>query len=232
MQRPVSSALSVYLEDAEVGLCLCSLAEPSEEIEQLAELLNEEESARAARFRFDRDRRRFIVARARLRLLLADVLGVDPRVVGFRYGRWGKPELDGRLAGGIHFNVSHSGDFALHAFSFARPIGCDLEQVRPIPEMTSIVSRWFAPSECEAILGTHETARLDLFFEFWTLKEAILKGAGTGLAVLSRDFELQRRRGAFAVSAFGSPDLAPWLARECAAPGGYRAAVAFLEQTQ
>src|SRR5687767_5343121 len=52
-----------------------------------------EEARRAARLRFERDRRRFIVARARLRRLLADRLGLRPESLAFVYGKNGKPAV-------------------------------------------------------------------------------------------------------------------------------------------
>ena len=56
-------------------------------------LLSADECARADRFYFPRDQRRYIVARAALRLHLGAELGVDATAVSFVYGEHGKPAL-------------------------------------------------------------------------------------------------------------------------------------------
>jgi 4'-phosphopantetheinyl transferase len=49
-----------------------------EAVRESATLLSDPERQRASRFAFDRDRRRFIVGRVRLRRLLSARLGVRP----------------------------------------------------------------------------------------------------------------------------------------------------------
>jgi phosphopantetheinyl transferase len=62
-------------------------------VQALAALLSEPERQRARRFALARDRRRFTVARAGPRQLLAKRLGVDPAWVELTYRRRGKPAL-------------------------------------------------------------------------------------------------------------------------------------------
>jgi 4'-phosphopantetheinyl transferase len=77
-----------------------------EELCALRAWLSDAERRRAARFRFERDRRRFIVARARLREELAARLDVKPRAIELAHGRNGKPQLAQRYAGsGWRFSV-------------------------------------------------------------------------------------------------------------------------------
>ena len=57
----------------------------------LAALLAPDEAARAARFRFERHRRRYAVGRGALRTLLGRYLDRPPRSVAFRYGPNDKP---------------------------------------------------------------------------------------------------------------------------------------------
>src|SRR5262245_37170099 len=63
--------------------------------EQLARLLSSDESQRARRFRFERDRKRFIVCRGVLREILGTYLGKNPEAIVFSYGPQGKPYLKG-----------------------------------------------------------------------------------------------------------------------------------------
>src|SRR4029079_2856094 len=80
-------------------------------------VLSESERQRALRFKLDRDRSRFIVARARLRQILAAKLGVNAGEIELSNGENGKPHLAGRFAASpIRFNVSHCEDIAVFAF--------------------------------------------------------------------------------------------------------------------
>lgn len=196
----------------------------------LAKTLSADERERASRFTHEMHRRRYTVGRANLRQLLAQCLDVDPASIEFEYGPHGKPFVKTRVGGPLHFNVSHSDSVALYALSFEREVGCDIERLRPLEELPSIVSRWFAPAECERILGGDPAERETQFFRYWTLKEAVLKGLGTGLTLLSHDFEVRATsRGDF--RAHGSDDLQRWTAMPCAAPEGFAAAVAMFDET-
>ena len=113
-------------------------------------VLSESERQRALRFKVDRDRRRFIVARARLRQLLAAKLGVDPREIELSNGANGKPHLAGRFAAStLRFNVSHSDDIAVFAFCDGAEVGVDIEAVRPMNDVDEIAARVFSPAETE-----------------------------------------------------------------------------------
>ena len=146
---------------------------PSDEVRSLQASLCPHERQRAARFRFERHRRRFIVARGRLRQLLAARLGLTPEAVEFAYGANGKPRVLN-----LHFSVSHCDDVALFAFSEASEIGVDLEAIRPIREADAIAAQFFSPSErlvceIEKPLG---------FLRCWTRMEALAKALGEGVS--------------------------------------------------
>jgi len=149
-------------------------------------VLSESERQRALRFKVDRDRRRFIVARARLRQLLAAKLGVDPREIELSNGANGKPHLAGRFAAStLRFNVSHSDDIAVFAFCDGAEVGVDIEAVRPMNDVDEIAARVFSPAETEALRALDGDTRVRGFFECWTRKEAFIKALGDGF---SHDF--------------------------------------------
>ena len=94
-----------------------------------AALLSQEERHRAGRFAFECDRRRFTVARARLRQLLAARLDIGADSVELVYGERGKPALARRVAASnLRFSVSHCDDVAVYAFAFGREVGIDVER--------------------------------------------------------------------------------------------------------
>lgn len=161
-------------------LVVARLDESAEGVAALATLLSQPEKARAARFRFERDRRRYIVSRGRLRELLASRLGRDPRALELVYGRNGKPAL---ADAALHFNVSHCADLAVYAFSTEREIGVDLEALHPIREAEGVVAQFFSRLEIEAFRALDAASRTLGFYNCWTRKEAMVKALGAGLAM-------------------------------------------------
>jgi 4'-phosphopantetheinyl transferase len=144
--------------------------------------LSGDELDRANRFHFERDRRRFIVARGVLRILLGEYLRTVPQALTFEYGSHGKPALADRHRGTITFNVSHSGELALFAFSRRGDIGIDIEAIRPMPDGDNIAARFFSAREVARFQALPHEAREEAFFRCWTRKEAYVKAVGDGLA--------------------------------------------------
>jgi 4'-phosphopantetheinyl transferase len=144
--------------------------------------LSPDERRRAARFVFERDRRRFIAARARLRQLLGERLGVSPEKVQLAYSSAGKPSLAPGYERDLRFNLSHCEDVAVFAFADGREVGIDVEAVRELEDAGEIAARFFSPAEDEAYRGLPERERPQGFFNCWTRKEAFIKALGSGLS--------------------------------------------------
>src|SRR5580698_10397368 len=84
-------------------------------------LLSPDEAARAARFHSPVDRNRFAASRGILRILLGSYLEVEPGNLTFSYSKKEKPYLALPYSdSGLTFNVSHSGEVALLAFTRKR----------------------------------------------------------------------------------------------------------------
>ncbi len=146
---------------------------------RLEAVLCAEERRRAARYRRDQDRIRFIAARATLRCLLAAHLGAEPRALAFAYGANGKPTL--KPGGGLEFNLSHSGDLAVIALAHDREVGVDVERLRPLSSAQRIAERLWSSDEAAALGTLDEDERLTAFFATWTRKEAVVKALGEGI---------------------------------------------------
>lgn len=172
-----------YLGGDQVHLWLADLDIGASRRGYLLGTLTEDERARASRFRFERDRTRFIAARGLLRSILASYLEVAPEGLRFRYGPYGKPYLS--LPSGfpdVRFNLSHSQDLALYAVSVGREVGVDLERVQSWGRAHEIAARFFSARELSALMTATKTERAELFFAYWTAKEAYLKAKGEGLS--------------------------------------------------
>lgn len=179
---PPRSRIGKRFADDEIDVVSVRLDVTPDAVRASAALLSKEERQRAARFAFDRDRHRFVVARGRLRRLLAERLDVEPESVEFDYGARGKPGLSRRFTGAdLRFNVSHSGAVVAYAFSRGRDIGIDVERVRVILDADDIAARFFSRRENEAYLALDRRDRLIGFFNCWTRKEAFIKALGDGV---------------------------------------------------
>jgi 4'-phosphopantetheinyl transferase len=131
---------------------------------------------------FEPPRRRFVAARAALRLILGTHLSTAPESIRFVYSRLGKPSLDPSVHDtDLRFNVAHSGELAVIAVTRGCEIGVDIEQLRTIQHDADIADRWFHASEAAAFHREPTTSRQTLFFRCWTRKEAIVKAIGVGL---------------------------------------------------
>lgn len=154
---------------------------PIQGADSLIQFLNDEERARADRFRVERMREQFIVARGRLRTLLAHYLVMRPGDIPLHYGEQGKPHLPEEF--GLHFNLSHTDGLAIFALS-RDLVGIDVERVRSITDAENLVARFFSKRECEEFLSLHPDARSTAFMRAWTRKEAVLKALGRGVLAI------------------------------------------------
>jgi len=186
-----------------------AIAIPDPALARCARILTPEESARAARFRFERHRRSFILRRAALRILLGRYLHISPESVSFAYSAKGKPSLSNVLKasisrpglrlkrpGQIRFNTSHSGDIALFAFALQSEIGVDVERLRPIDDMGELARQYFCPEETQELMALPPSQRQAAFFRCWTRKEAYLKATGEGLSAPLDGFQVTFGPGA------------------------------------
>jgi 4'-phosphopantetheinyl transferase len=170
----------------DVQLWWASLAVRDGELARLRCLLDRSELARADRLRVPDARRRFIAARATLRMVLALHTGIRPEHIRFTLGTRGKP----RLADGVlHFNTSDSGDWVVVAVA-AEELGVDLEVLRPLHHPTALAERICTEQELESVLQFPEEQRDAALLRLWTCKEAGLKAIGVGLSGGLRSVEI------------------------------------------
>jgi len=153
-------------------------------------LLSEEETGRARRFVFPRDRDRYVRAHAVLRRVLGGVCGMAPETLRFRKGAHGKPQLKSAPAAEpVEFNLSHSADIAVVAIARKYTLGIDVERVRPIDR--EIAEHHFSPRELRTLQDLDPEDWLRGFFRCWTAKEALLKGEGLGLNLPLDAFDVE-----------------------------------------
>lgn len=169
------------LPPGEVDVWCAALDQPAATAARLHAMLSAEERKRSARFRFPRDRRRFVTAHGVLRELLGRYLEAPAEAIGYAWNAFGKPELAGEFAGQLEFNLAHSAGLALIAFARAARVGVDLEYLQAQADYAEIAEEFFAPAETEQLNRLSPPHYAEAFLACWTKKEAYLKASGEGL---------------------------------------------------
>jgi 4'-phosphopantetheinyl transferase len=147
--------------------------------DELIELLSGAERARAARFQRPRDGRLWARSRGLLRSLLGRYLQLDPGGVQIAPGPHGKPGL--QPSSPLRFNLSHSGDLALFAFTTLGSVGVDVEVARRPIDTVALAGRVFGADAAAHLERLEGTEREQEFLRLWVRHEASLKCLGTGM---------------------------------------------------
>lgn len=214
--------------DAEIEIWHTRLDSNARQIADCEKILSPDELSRAHRYHFKRDRRRFTVARAMLRQLLGDRLGVAPSGIGFGYSRHGKPFIS-EPAVRTYFNIAHSEEQALFAISASRVVGVDIEGLSREIDHDAIAKRFFTRRECAQLQNYPERMRKSAFLAYWTCKEAVIKAIGDGMSLPLDKFEVAIAPGVVPrIASFfdESKNVAEWSIYELGVGNEYAAAVA------
>lgn len=145
-------------------------------------MLSSIEQERAARFANSLLRERFLKTHIVLRELLSRYLDIPAKDIIYYYGEHGKPLLADYP--NIHFNLSHSENLALCAFSVDAPVGVDIQYHRDV-DYQSLAKRFFSIKSYEYFNQAEIAQQKDLFFSYWCAYEALLKSLGIGVAHLA-----------------------------------------------
>jgi len=203
---------------------------PQFEMESLLEILSVDELERASRFHFERHKKRFIVSRGILRNILSHYIDIIPQKVFFEYSSQGKPVLAHKPGEATyHFNLSHSGEFALYAVSPESGVGIDIERIQDDISVDQISQKFYSHKEIHQLEIIHKNDRSELFFQYWTRKEALLKATGEGIS-----FQMEQCDVSLIDGGVLSPIILPgnneesssWYVQDLSPGPGYVAAIA------
>lgn len=147
-------------------------------VEQLRAWLTAAERQRLAALLRPVDRERFLLGRAGLRRLLAALRGEDPARVPIRSTAHGKPFCPG----GPGFNASHGGDLIVLALHPSRPVGVDLQRLRPGRPWRPVAERMLTAGELRRLEALPAERQAEAFTQAWCRLEARVKAHGCGLA--------------------------------------------------
>lgn len=178
---------SLALARGDIQCWLIALDRPADDA-----LLSADERARADRFHFDHDRRRFVAGRVARRMVLARYLGRSAAALRFEETEYGRPFIDGAP---VNFNMSRSQDWALLAVSTGDVIGVDLEAIKNEEDLSSVAKDNFSSVELAALSVLQGEAWTKGFYNCWTRKEAVVKAIGAGLSIPLNQFDVSLASG-------------------------------------
>jgi len=102
------------------------------------------------------------------------------------YNKFGRPSL-GAL---IDFNISHSGEYVVCAFTDQGKVGIDIEKINNISLLD--FNRFMADDEWHDIMS-HDPPH-EKFYDYWTIKESVMKAYGKGLSIPLKDICIKNNK--------------------------------------
>jgi 4'-phosphopantetheinyl transferase len=157
------------------------------QIDEFVIILSPDELAKANRFKFNKHRSNYITARYYLRILTGKYTEAKPEEIVFQYTDKDKPYLNIKTKN-LKFNLAHSGNRCVYAFTNIHELGIDIERKREIPDAREICHRFFSTDEINDLNKVDEDQVSETFLLCWTRKEAFIKAVGEGLSYPLADF--------------------------------------------
>lgn len=166
------------IKEDEIHVWKVSFLDFIDDVAFLTQSLSSEERARVKTYKFLADRQKFILGRGLLKYLLARYLDVQIQQINIAYGSWGKPCLTHKNR--LYFNISHSGGYALYAFTRSYEVGIDLEYVDVNLALDEMATLIFSKGELSYWDALENRDKINNFFKYWAYKEAFFKANGKG----------------------------------------------------
>lgn len=145
-------------------------------------ILSPHEQNRFKRFHFDKDRNVYYVSHFGLRIILAHYLDCKPEDIEFETGEFGKPEISHPKTS-LRFNLSHTDGLIAVIVADTIDCGVDVESTHKVRKFDDLAHHVFAPQEVAVLAQLTEDEQRNLFYQYWTLKEAYIKAVGRGIAL-------------------------------------------------
>lgn len=182
------------LLDSRIDLWLTNLNLSHDVINKFEGYLDKADTGQIKKLKFEYLKKRAIITKGLLRLLIGNYLNLNPAELVFAYNEFGKPFINDNL-NELQFNISHSDDMAVFAFSRSGEIGADIEKVKVIDDMQGVMNICFTGYEKDWFNDINAESRVESFYKVWTIKEAFIKAIGRGFSFDPKDVELTNESG-------------------------------------
>lgn len=176
-----------FLSNDSIQIWKITLPFDNKIINRLMINLSDDEIEKSSKFYFKFDSDTYISSRGVLRELISTYLKIPPKTIYFNYNQYGKPYLKDST---LQFNISHSRNCILLAFTYDSPIGVDVEYCKMDVDFLAIAQDFFSNEEYKKLLSLPLDEKKLGFYRCWTRKEAILKAMGTGLSFSTKQIEV------------------------------------------
>lgn len=212
------------LRPGEIHLYVVPINEMPDDELALQAKLNKDELERADRFINPEHGRNFRRIRGLLRDLIGRYLQVAPADIEFVYAEHGKPSIKDETD--LHFNLSHSQEMAVFAFSLRRELGVDIEHMRVKMDLPGLIRHVASIGEQTELKGLPEFDQQEAFYRLWTRKEAFIKAVGRGLGMGLRSIHIGTAPSTVPMSVtYKNKPVVQWYITDVDAPPNYKLAV-------
>lgn len=171
--------------EANIFISVFKIKDLSYKIPTYYESLSGDERLRVTKFKFTKDREKFIIVRGYLRSILSNFILEPPSDIKFIYSLNRKPIYS---EGGIYFNVSHSKNTACIAISKDVSVGIDIEDRRNMTHINSSI--FFHEEEIRYLERLPISKKNNYLLWLWTRKEAFCKTTGIGITPAIKEVNL------------------------------------------
>lgn len=153
-------------------------------------LISDEQKTDVLKFYKEADRHRKIISILLLKYLVNKFIEKkDFKILVLSFGKPYLPKYPE-----FQFNLSHAGSWVVAVVSNL-PVGIDVEEIRYVKDFIDIAKTFFSKDEMLAIEQQKVTEKqLNLFYEFWTQKESLIKAVGRGLSIPLNSFSVLSKK--------------------------------------
>ncbi|BAP58038.1 4'-phosphopantetheinyl transferase [Thioploca ingrica] len=135
------------------------------------------------RFRRWQDQQAFLFGKLLLQQALYFMGYPADSLYQLQYNEYNRPFLEQP----VDFNISHAGDYVICAITTRGRVGIDIELIKPIN--LEDFQHYLTPQEWQAIISS--PVSYEVFYNYWTIKESVIKADGRGLSIPLRDIHFE-----------------------------------------
>ncbi|GEM_PF-467437 len=136
--------------------------------------LSNDEQLRIVKYKYWKDQQRALLGSILVRWSIQHLTNVQQ--IQIARDKQGRPYMIGNDSWRVDFNLSHSGEWIVIALTHEGRVGIDVEKIKPVSD--DVMQFAMSQAEFQMLQQHAELEQLKLFYEFWTMKEALFK---TGL---------------------------------------------------
>ncbi len=176
IDTPLEEVNHRFTNKSKIKLYKIKLPDYFKLVQRFKNYLCEIELNRSQKYHFEKDRNRFIICRALLKISLAEHVGLPVGNIVIAIDTDKKPYLPSHPK--VFFNVSHTRKYALIAIGEVL-VGVDIEKVDQVYDYSETIPTVFNTTDTNTLALAIDKKRT--FFKYWTRKEAIVKATGKGI---------------------------------------------------